>query len=385
MPDYTIIALGSNSWHGPWMNRQHIMSRFGKSFDIIYSTPLWTNWSLSSEEWKNSSWSGSFKRVDNVWVDETPKWLIRIPRLPLLSRFIEYLGAKRLRRFIDQNRGKKLIVYLFRPEFFNYIKPLAADLIIYHIYDVYDKEASWSIEKDKWQKLILNQADLVIASSQEMANHLIKKTNYTGSIKILKNGADYQAFRNGIDEKVPSDLATIPHPRISYVGRLNIKVDLSLIIELATRRPEWHFILVGPEVFFDSKTKELLEICKKIHNIHFLGEKSHKELPSYTAQMDVNTMIYVLNKDNWSYYGYPLKLHEYLATGKPVISSNLSSVREYDQVVAIAHNPDEWEQLIEDAINGNGRGCPKLRQEVAYQNSWDVRVKQLNDWINHLN
>ena len=83
----------------------------------------------------------------------------------------------------------------------------------------------------------------------------------------------------------------------------------------------------------------------------------------------------------WWVAGYPLKMHEYLAGGGPIISSDLSAVRPFSQVIDIAHTPDEWTAAIERALTSGGVGTPEQRRAVAHENTWDQRVDQLEEWL----
>ena len=93
--------------------------------------------------------------------------------------------------------------------------------------------------------------------------------------------------------------------------------------------------------------------------------------------MDVNIMCYRLSDDLWIEGIYPLKLHEYLATGRPIVSADVPSVRPFADVVAIARGADQWERALESALSSGEPGSPTSRRQVAEANSWSVRVDQL--------
>ncbi len=384
MADYKVLALVHHIWVGPWMNRQQMLSRLGAEVDVVYSCVRLTNWDIGGEYWHKADWIGHFKKMDNVWVDSVPKWLLEVPKYPFISNLSERLEVARLRRFLGALGPDKLLMYVYRPEFLQYVERLQPDVLVYHAFDVYDTEPTWNEKLAQDQKTLMKRADMVLASSDQMADRLRVVTEFEGEIRVLKNGADVEAFHKGLASDEPDDLKEIPHPRISYVGRLNNKVDFSLVLELANRHPEWQLIFVGPEAFYSEATKPLVEACRAKSNVHFLGNKTHQELPHYVAAMDVNTMCYLVTDKLWSFYGFPLKLHEYLAVGKPVVSADLGSVREYSDVIAIAHTTDEWDQYISEALDGNGRGDVAERQRVASENSWDDRVATLKGWLDEL-
>jgi glycosyltransferase involved in cell wall biosynthesis len=186
---------------------------------------------------------------------------------------------------------------------------------------------------------------------------LLKKV--TRDIMILPNGADVAAFDNTITnlEAPPEDLKDIPHPRLGWVGSLHAEVDYSLIFELASRRPAWNFVLIGQVTTHVNARADAERIqCDSLPNVHFLGSKRIDEIPRYLAHMDVNLMIYRLSDHSWIKAIYPLKLHEYLAVGHPVVSANVPSVRPFSKVVRIADGTDDWQLAISEALEGGGPG-----------------------------
>jgi glycosyltransferase involved in cell wall biosynthesis len=91
----------------------------------------------------------------------------------------------------------------------------------------------------------------------------------------------------------------------------------------------------------------------------------------------VNIMCYRLAADLWVEGIYPLKLHEYLAAGRPVVSADVPSIRPFEHVVAIARDPQQWERAIEVALTSGEPGSTAARRQVAAANSWNARVRQL--------
>jgi len=207
-----------------------------------------------------------------------------------------------------------------------------------------------------------------------------------GKIRILPNGADVDAFEKGATLPCPADLANIPRPRIGYVGNVTQKVDLKLLRELARLRPEWSWVLLGRFVKGGSggaamEFESLWKECQALPNVHYLGEKPYNELPAYVAHMDVNTMLYRADGAGWWHAGYPLKLHEYLAVGKPVVSADIAAVREFDGVVSLARGVAAWEAAIGAALKDEDEAVVAKRRTIARQNSWDGRVDTLELYL----
>jgi glycosyltransferase involved in cell wall biosynthesis len=376
-----LLVLAPNSWHGQWVNRQQLFSRIGLLHPVLYSTGGWFTWDRYTSAWSRAGWAGSFQRHDNVWIDESPRILMRVPRVRVLDELVLQAQVYRWKRFMRATANDPLVAYVYHPKFFPYVKTIAADYVVYHAYDMYEHTAGWNEELERRERELLRTADMVIASSEQIAADLQGKI--LREVKVLPNGADVAAFARALcaGSPVPEDLQAIPRPRLGYIGTINLKVDWDLIASLASRRLDWHFVFVGQVISIDAKSEAKRAACAALPNVHFLGEKAVDQVPLYVTNMDVNLMCYLESDELWTAWGYPLKLHEYLAAGRPVVSSGLPSVRPFGDVVYIASGTDDWQNAIEDALLRGGRGTLESRRTVAANNSWDDRVVKLQQWL----
>lgn len=362
------------------MNRQHLLSRLGKKHDILYSTGLFSVWERDTEEWRSSTWTGDFRQEESIVNDAPSKLILRWPSTSLLDRTAIRWGVLRWKAQLKRMGSGPLVAHIFHPAYWPYVKPLNPDYLVYHPYDLFSHQPGWDATLACWQSALLTKADLVVASSEILANELA--TSSGRDVRVLLNAADFEAFSDDRQNVLePADMASIPHPRVGYTGNINRKVDLSLIAEMAERNPAWHFVFVGAVGNLDGMAEDAFEVCKTLGNVHFLGEKSHSVLPSYILHMDVNHMCYRLGDDVWTRVAYPLKLHEYLAAGLPIVSADLQSLHGLRNVLATASGRAEWETAIRNAIAGRGPGSRDTRRAVARQNTWDERVRQLNRYL----
>ncbi|WP_200343606.1 glycosyltransferase [Rhodovibrio sodomensis] len=259
------------------------------------------------------------------------------------------------------------------------------DLLVYHAYDKFSN-ASREGESfsDNREKELLAVADLVLASSDPIADGLRQQGRR--DVRVLPNGVDYTAYNTPSGQE-PRDICHIPRPRVGYFGRVNIKVDLALIDELAEVEPKFQWIIVGEiyeQVIHSKGYGELLERLKSRPNVHLLGYRPHTSIPAYVQAMDVLSMVYRQGEQDWWSAGYPLKMHEYLATGKPVISTPLQTVQPFGHVIDIRDGGDEWIAGLRKAVNSGGVGTSDMRRRVALENTWDQRIDLLERWLNEL-
>lgn len=368
------------------MNRQQLLSRLGhRGWPIVYSTGALNLWHRGSKEWRAAPLVAHQREMDGVRVDLAGRFL---PVWPSRTRYSTWAIArycaslKRRSAFLKKREG---IAYVFSPEFLPYARALGCRYLVYHVVDDYAQTPGWTPQLEEMEGALVARADLLIGAAAPM----LARLRPSGSVRqrVLHNGADAAAFARGVTLPCPTDLERIPQPRICYTGRLNRKVDFNLIYAIAHVRPAWQWILIGPvsegagDPARDPLFAEAFAACRHLPNVHFLGEKPVDVLPRYVGHADVNVMCYRTDSGGWWNSVYPLKLHEYLASGKPVISAPLASVQPFAHVVEIASSVADWISAIERALSHGGLATPGQRLAIANENTWDLRVDQLEQWL----
>jgi glycosyltransferase involved in cell wall biosynthesis len=187
----------------------------------------------------------------------------------------------------------------------------------------------------------------------------------------VPNGVDFRAFSTPVAE--PADLASIPHPRIGYAGVIKQQLDLALLAQVARRRPDWSLVMVGPIGMIGDQA-EALRALQQLPNCHFTGRKSAAELPAYVQHFDVCTLGYVM--DGYTRYIYPLKLHEYLAAGRPVVATHIPALEEFREVVYMARSAEDWVAAIEGALTEN-KTAAAARERIAAEHDWSSLVRRV--------
>ncbi len=288
------------------------------------------------------------------------------------------LATRRWRQLAATLGSGPLTAYVFHPKFWPLVERLQPDRIVYHAYDLYHLQGKVQHSFDREEHALVRTADLVIASSAPIAEYL--RGIGAPHVEAIENAADFEHFSAVPLEgaTVPEDIAAVPHPRVGYTGALNRKVDFPLFARLVERFPHVHFVFVGQVGRVDPDGARALEHLRTRPTVHFVGFKPPAELPRYMAAMDVNVMAYRLGDDVWTAGIYPLKLHEYLAAGRPIVSTDLPSVRPFADVIRIATGPEDWERSLSEVFAGEPVGTAETRRERARQNSWNARADQLH-------
>jgi glycosyltransferase involved in cell wall biosynthesis len=300
------------------------------------------------------------------------------------DRFALWSHARQLLRAARASRNHPIIAIVFHPLFEDYLRFLQPQHVAFHVYDDYARMDRWSSADQQRLERLTQRADLITAATAAMI-HTLPPAAAARAI-LLPNGGDFSRFAAPPEVPCPPELAAIPHPRIGNLGTLNRKMDLPLIAALAQRRPDWHWVLVGKveeqDLMGDPPLAQGLADCRRCANVHFLGHRNRLLIPTYAHHLDVHTVAYRIRDDDYVVAGYPVKLNEYLATGKPVVSAAQQATLDYfSDVVAVASGVDQWETALAAVIAGLGVGTVAQRQAVARSSDWSVRVDQLETML----
>lgn len=382
-----IIALAPNDWTGKRMNRQHILSRLAaRGWSIVYSTGALSVWDRGSSRWAEAGWLNRFDWIEGVLVDRPGRLLPRWQRRPGWDRFVVRRHARRLLERVKPSAAGA-VCYLFHPEYWPYVEFIRPRHLVYHAFDAYDVMPHWSPQLAEWRNQALRHADLRVVTFQGITRFYPEELRE--SVCELQNGVD-EIFLSG-EPACPPDLARIPRPRIGYIGAINPKVDFKLLIEVAASRPEWHWVVIGKsDLETEAAAGSHIDSMRAWHafralaNVHYLGVRPFAEVPAYVSHMDVNTICYRTGAGGWWSFCSPNKLHEQLASGRPVIASPIETIRPFAHVVALAETPAQWIEAIECALASGGVGTPERRRAVARQNTWEHRIDVLEGWLDEM-
>jgi glycosyltransferase involved in cell wall biosynthesis len=363
-PDIGVVAHVQDAWGGNWQARHQVLSRLARYFNVVWMNPP-TNWRRVFSQ-RDAGRSAKNDQPGFTVYNPEP-WLPSIYRPSWLRSLIFREHLRRARGQLLRHGCKTTILSLWRPSSEIEWSSVSFDFRCYHIDDEYSfSPVEVPIAANEMK--LLKQADQVFVTSRAL---LEKKGWINPNTFFVPNGVAYQAFAT--PEPEPSDLAPVPHPRIGYAGFLKEQLDWPLLRKLAVQHSDWSFVFVGPlnpRPIFKAELKEL----ESRKNVYFLGVKPSRLVPAYVQHFDVCTMPY--RRDDYTKYIYPLKLHEYLASGLPTVGTRIRSLDEFSDVVDLPCTDDAWSKALEEAITP-GANTPELRaarQAVAKRHDWDVQV-----------
>jgi len=370
-PSLDILALSADTWGDTLYSRHQLLTRIGREHHVVYSTGGRFVWQLGRRpaDWKPLF--GRFEARDRVVVDIPPSIPFRVARSRFFDEWAVRRLAARLERRWKRSPANARVLWVFRPEFLPFLKHFDRDLLIYHACDLYSRMPGWTEEHARSELALCRTADVRIATSQVLAKELESLSGEP--VQTLANGVDCKAYANlpALRVHEPADIASIPFPRLGYTGVLTRKVDFRLIGEMATARPDWNFILVGPVHSLDADAATQLNHCRTLPNIHLLGEKPQRAIAAYVASMDVGLIPYKLGH-TWTDAVNPLKLYEYLAAGIPTVCAPIRSVLDLGELVRCPERSAQaWIGAVSAALAEKDVVLVQKRIAAARARDWD--------------
>jgi glycosyltransferase involved in cell wall biosynthesis len=346
-----LVCFSHLRWNFVYQRPQHLLSRFARQFKVYFiEEPIFD----APADYLDIS-----SPAENLWV-VVPHLREGLRDEAVIAHQKELLSAM----FID--RG-------ITDYFFWYYTPMMLNVSdqfnpVMTVYDCMDELSAFKFApqslKDKESELFA-KADMVFTGGYSL--YEAKKHRHHDVHPFPSSIDTEHYFKARLYTVDPSDQANIPHPRIGYFGVIDERIDLSLVEGIARRKPEWHFVMIGPVVKISPDT------LPKLPNIHYLGMKPYNELPSYISGWDIAMMPFAHNES--TRYISPTKTPEYLAAGRPVISTPIIDVlRQYGRngLVNIAGTPEEFVRVASLELENTDRDeWLQHVNEFLSQNSWD--------------
>jgi glycosyltransferase involved in cell wall biosynthesis len=316
----------------------------------------------------------------NLWV-YTPPPAIPLNRLRQrnlfalvlrLNQAVYRLAVRRAMRRLDMNRP--LLWIALEPLFgAGLIGRIGERMVLYHCTDDLEAFGTYNPAVGALERDVARRADLVVSTSEQLQELM---GAHNPNSHCVPNAVEVDRFRAALaDLPEPPDLQPIPRPRAIYTGQLEGRVDLELLRELTIQAPEISFVFVGLSV--PAIAGEIASWGRP--NISLLGPKPHEAIPAYLRWSDAALIPHRLNELTRKMY--PLKLHEYLAAGKPVVSTILEPLLPFRDVVTLAASTGEFVAAVRSAVVDKEPQRVARRVAVAEANDWDARARAVAQLI----
>jgi len=366
--DVGIVALTDDSWNGIWTTRHFMLGHLAKFFRIAWLEPMAERSGLARRPAADTGTVGAVRTpgVEGVAKHQPLRWLPDFYRPLWLRRAVRAYRYASAASLLRRMGCRHVVLYLWRPSFVDALESKRwFDAVVYHIDDEYTFSESASAP-DPDELRLIREADAVIVHSPGLTE---RKGGINKRTHVVPNGVDYDLHSR--ERAAPRDLAAIPSPRIGYTGVVKKQLDILLLRRLAAERSAWSFVLVGPLGNLSGSESDF-EALSKMPNVHLLGYREASDLSAYQQHFDVCIMPYAVN--GYTDCIYPLKLHEYLATGKPVVATPIRTLKDFSEVVSLASGTDEWVSAIQAGLSEGAQSGARAsaRQAVAARHDWSL-------------
>ena len=353
---WDVICFSHLRWNFVYQRPQHLMSRIAGTHRVFFvEEPIFGDRAHLEIQ----------KRHENLWVI--------IPHLPHGSgeEAAREYQVGFLSQLLQTMEVEHYITWYYSPMALpigEYLQPLAI------VYDCMDELSAFKFAPAVLKSLelqLMEKADVVFTGGHSLYE---AKKAYHSNIHPFPSSIDFNHFskaRKTLNE--PDDQKAIPHPRIGFCGVIDERMDMELVGEIAQKRKDWHIVMIGPVVKIDVNS------LPRFDNIHYLGMKDYESLPAYFSGWDVAIMPFAINEA--TRFISPTKTPEYLAAGRPVISTPIHDVvRHYSSVVNFGSTSWDFISAAERTLD-HGNVSLRRVDEILSENSWDRTWRKMEKII----
>jgi glycosyltransferase involved in cell wall biosynthesis len=366
-PNYPIIVHCHLCWDWVWQRPQQFLARLSARHKILFVETVGPDPELSSATAR--FWTATNFPNMTILRLQFPAWrwsdgaFVDRERCRLVKEFIAGPGAGQFESAVQWFYDPMAV-----PAFLGQMNEIG---VVYDCMDELSKFRGAPPQIRTRERKLLSAADVVFAGGRKLWE---SKKLQNENCHFYGCGVDVAHFGKAGDPqtKIPDDIAALRKPVLGYFGVVDERMDYDLLVKLAEANPDWSIAMVGPTIKVDQVPQR--------ENLHWLGQKNYLELPAYCKAFDVCMMPFALNEA--TEFINPTKALEYMATGKPIVSSAVADVvTNFGSVVKIARTHDEFISLCQQAIATPERALIEAGLKQAAENSWDSIVAQLEKHV----
>jgi len=325
------------------------------------------------------------KNKPHLWLF-TPFYLLPLQQLRFIQKINFLIASYQLRLMIFLNkkwRKKKKLLWIFTSQFV--FTPNWFGKNYFPLYDCVDFYSSpINIEnqqlKEK-EEMLIKKVGIVFTNSPSL--YRLKKKLHPKTFQVPQGFATKLFLKKNQKNIIPRDLKKIMKPIIGFIGNIDYRIDFKLINQLAEKNPTWSFVFLGPS-WNDPTTDKFLNLEKNLKNLQkndnvfLLGRKSKNQIIRYIDNFDIGIIPYNTNYE-FCKYCYPMKIFEFFARGKPVISTPIESLIPLEPYVKIAKNANEFEKGIKTILKKSWpKEYQKQQRQLAIANSWEEKIGKIS-------
>ncbi|MFN6561277.1 MAG: UDP-galactopyranose mutase [Nostoc sp. ChiSLP01] len=361
-----IVCLSHLRWNFVYQRPQHLLSRCAQGKRVFFiEEPIF------SEE--------PLKRLDIS--EDSSGVVVVVPHLPqglgedAINEDLQLL----INNLFAEHNINKYICWYYTPMAIAFTRHLQPQAVVYDCMDELSAFKGASPTLKNYEAELFRRADLVFTGGQSLYE---SKVNQHPNVYAFPSSVDVPHFGQARHLQEPADQADIPHPRLGFFGVIDERMDIELLAGIAEARPDWHLVIIGPVVKIDPAALPQHE------NIHYLGGRDYKQLPAYLAGWDLAMLPFARNES--TRFISPTKTPEYLAAGRPVVSTSIRDVvRPYGEskLVRIADTVSEFVVAAEQAMQEDTPASEWLSrvdaflEKISWDRTWASMMKLIDSAI----
>ena len=365
-----MLVFGED-WGAHPSSTQHLINQYLTSQEILWVNslglrrPKLNYFDLMRAGRKLLSMCQSPANTNNHYLRQLNPRCISWPGNRHIRQLNQKLLLRQLRPFLDKSASP--LVWTSLPSAVDVIGHLNERACVYYCGD--DFSALAGVDHAPIQAMedeLVEKSQLVIAASAQLAKKFPQKKTI-----VLNHGVDYRHFAT--PTTVACDLPT--GLTAGFYGSISTWFDQRLICQVAKLLPHWKFVLIG-------QIQTDVSALRAQANISLLGPRDYQELPSYSQHWYAGILPF---KDNRQIQACnPLKLREYLAAGRPIVSTSFPALAPYRDLINIAENAEQFAIALESSVRGQSQEHKELRQNSVLNEDWKVKAKIVSDVLAQL-
>lgn len=374
-----IICISWLNWDRLPLVMHHMMTRLSQKNFILFVDPaiaittFLSHPSTSGFVWKKIwCWLNGVKKInENLYLYYPPPLFFQFGHFKINDRLNQLYLAYFVNKIAKHLKITSPILWLYDPYAINPTGQLGEKLVCFDCNDDISSFANLSYKKKKLISLedkLVEKADIIFTTSRNLYYDKKQKNPHT---YYFPSGVDLDLFQKALSPscELPVEVKAIPKPIIGFIGAItNYRINWEWIQYLSTSRPEWSIVFIGP--CLESPPRDI--VSQK--NILFLGKKEQEVLPGYLKAFDVCIIPY--KGEEFLKSCQPTKTFEYLAAGKPVVSSDIHELREFQPLVKLCQNAEEFLTKITECFEeGLDPAIIEKRIEISKAYTWNARVE----------
>ena len=348
-----LLCFSHLRWHFVTQRPHHLLTRCAQARRVFF-------W---EEPYFDADDNGDGTPTLEIMQEHPRLWVLR-PHLPRAGN-ADDMQRDLLRHFMAAHDVIRFVRWYYTPMALGFTAELQAEATVYDCMDELTGFLGAPPELAERERALFAEADVVFTGGMSLYESKRKQHH---NVHAFPSSIDVPHFAQALRPmEEPLDQANIPHPRAGFFGVLDERFDHELVAKVALLRPETHFIFLGPVVKIDPA------LLPQGSNVHYLGGKAYADLPAYLSGWDVALLPFALN-DSTRFIS-PTKTPEYLAAGKPVVSTPIHDViAGYGQsgLIAIAGTAEQFAEALDAALLPQAEGWKEAVDAKLAQGSWNM-------------